>query len=163
MLLFDKEVVCGIYPQKFIDWNKVRQHAKQDEPQLQQRSLHYNLNVSNPNHVESQDGFIKALDGATGFMLIKRSVFEKMIQAFGNLAYTPDYDYVSHSGEPLKYYALFDCIIDPETNRYLSEDYTFCRRWQKVGGEIWCDITSPLSHMGSYIFEGDIASQLTAK
>ena len=44
----------------------------------------------------------------------------------------------------------------PDDNRYLSEDYTFCRRWQKTGGEIWLDLSTRLNHCGSYTFEGDV-------
>ena len=36
-------------------------------------------------------------------------------------------------------YALFDTMIDPESRRYLSEDYTFCRLWQQMGGEVMLD------------------------
>ncbi len=42
-------------------------------------------------------------------------------------------------------FALFDCIIDPETGAYLSEDYSFCLRWRKIGGEIWIDTASLLN------------------
>ena len=52
---------------------------------------------------------------------------------------------------------FFDTIQDPEDNRYLSEDYTFCRRLQKIGGEIWIDLSTKLNHVGSYTFEGDVS------
>ena len=53
-------------------------------------------------------------------------------------------------------YAFFDCGIqgkgvleDKEnTERYLSEDYFFCALWNQCGGEIWCDLTSTLKHIG---------------
>jgi hypothetical protein len=45
----------------------------------------------------------------------------------------------------------------PDDNRYLSEDYTFCRRWQKIGGEIWLDLSTKLNHCGAYTFEGDVS------
>jgi hypothetical protein len=55
-------------------------------------------------------------------------------------------------------YALFDCMIDPETGVYLSEDYAFCRRWRAIGGEIWLDLESKLTHTGSYSFRGNAAA-----
>jgi hypothetical protein len=57
-------------------------------------------------------------------------------------------------------FALFDCIIDPDTGAYLSEDYSFCRRWRQIGGEIWIDIASKLTHTGPYEFVGDHTSRL---
>jgi hypothetical protein len=56
-------------------------------------------------------------------------------------------------------FALFDCIIDPETGVYLSEDYSFCLRWRKIGDEIWIDAASKLTHSGPYDFVGDHASR----
>jgi len=58
-------------------------------------------------------------------------------------------------------YALFDTIIDPDTRRYLSEDYTFCRRYQELGGTIWLDPTINLDHQGAYLFKGNIGNQFT--
>jgi hypothetical protein len=52
---------------------------------------------------------------------------------------------------------------DPETNRYLSEDYTFCRRWQQIGGKIWIDPKTKLTHIGSYTFNGNIGDLLNWK
>jgi hypothetical protein len=52
-------------------------------------------------------------------------------------------------------YALFDCIIDRETGTYLSEDYSFCRRWREIGGEIWIDGKSRVRHCGAYEFVGE--------
>jgi hypothetical protein len=56
-------------------------------------------------------------------------------------------------------YALFDCIIEPETGAYLSEDYAFCLRWRKIGGEIWLDTASRLTHTGPYEFVGHHAAR----
>ena len=51
-----------------------------------------------------------------------------------------------------EYIALFDCMNDPQSRRYLSEDYAFCRRHQIRGGDVWADTESPLAHVGSYIY-----------
>ena len=58
--------------------------------------------------------------------------------------------------------ALFDTMIEPETKRYLSEDYTFCRRWQQMGGEIWMDPTIASDLLWISIWtQGNIAEQFT--
>ena len=53
-------------------------------------------------------------------------------------------------------YALFDTMIDPESRRYLSEDYTFCRLWQMMGGDVFLDPRTGLNHVGHYTFKGNI-------
>ena len=49
----------------------------------------------------------------------------------------------------------FDTALDPVDNRYLSEDYFFCRLWQQLGGKIWLEPSIKLNHIGSYTFEGN--------
>ena len=64
----------------------------------------------------------------------------------------------SSEGRPI---ALFECMIEPESGLYLSEDYAFCRRWRDLGGEVWLDIKSRLTHYGPNAFKGDLAQQFT--
>ena len=102
---------------------------------------------------------IPVLDAGTGFMMIKRQVIDKMVKQYPETRYTNDLN-TDPSLNPY-FYALFDTMIDPNTKRYLSEDYTFCRRWQQMGGEIWMDPSINLDHYGSYQFQGNIAEQFT--
>ena len=52
-------------------------------------------------------------------------------------------------------------MID-ENGTYLSEDFSFCKRWSDMGGEIWADLNSALSHVGPLVFCGDLTSQFAA-
>ena len=52
-------------------------------------------------------------------------------------------------------FALFDCLIDPKTGHYLSEDYAFCSRWRALGGTVWLDTRSKLTHAGPHDFVGN--------
>jgi hypothetical protein len=58
-------------------------------------------------------------------------------------------------------FALFDCLIDCETGHYLSEDYAFCSRWRALGGTIWLDTRSKLTHVGPHDFVGDPRARFT--
>ncbi len=170
MLDLDEDVVTGVYPRKVIDWTKairrVNENPNIKEDELHAASLQYNLNVKDPKKVIVKKGFIEVLDGATGFMLIKRNVFKKMALAYPHLRFKSD----QHLGDPhdktFGYhdtsdwnYAFFDTMIEPDTKRYLSEDYAFCRLWQKIGGKIYADIVSGMTHMGNYSFKGNVATQ----
>jgi hypothetical protein len=57
---------------------------------------------------------------------------------------------------------LFECIIDSKTGVYLSEDFSFCKRWTDMGGEIWADLESRLNHVGPATFYGDVATQFSS-
>ena len=170
MLELDKEVVTGIYPRKTIDWRKVKKRVIDNNnitiPELHAASLEYNLNVKNPEKISVKNGFIEVLDGATGFMLIKKQVFEKMAKAYPDLKFKSDQHLNDPHDTTFNYhdtsdwnYAFFDTMIDPETKRYLSEDYAFCRLWQKIGGSVYADITSGMTHYGNYAFKGNVATQ----
>ena len=88
-------------------------------------------------------------------MMIKRPAIDKMIGSYPELKYNNDLN----TGPELQefFYAMFDTMLDPTDKRYLSEDYTFCRRWQAIGGDIWLDPSISLNHYGSYNFQGNPA------
>ena len=156
MILSDYDVACGVYPRKSIDWERIPELMKKSDKHLEQRALGYNLNFSDPNNIEVNNGFTEVMDAATGFMCIKKEVFRKMIEAYSNLKYTSDQIINGKKYGSNNCYAFFDCIIDEKSNRYLSEDYAFCRLWQKIGGKIHVDLRSPLTHYGTYPFAGHV-------
>lgn len=139
MLRINQPIVVGAYPKKTLPI----QYA-------------INLKVLDPNKgtVNVKNGAIEVLDASTGFFLIKREVIEKMVVAYPELHIKNDSSIDPSLNKHC--YALFDTLLDPVDNRYLSEDYTFCRRWQKLGGSIWLDPQVKLNHVGSYTFEGDV-------
>ena len=174
MLEFDKDVVTGIYPRKTIDWTKVktklRDNPDMSEDELLASSLQYNLNVYDPKKILFQKGFIEVMDGPTGFMLIKRDVFVRMAKVYPELKFVPDQHINQPHEKDFEYsktshwnYTFFDTMIEPQTKRYLSEDYAFCRLWQNIGGKIYADITSGMTHYGNYAFRGNVSTQFTTK
>lgn len=76
----------------------------------------------------------------TGFMMIKRSVFEQLQK------YHPNWRYEEgHVGESWGFFQ------DPiEDGIHLSEDYFFCKRCREIGIEITLDPSIKLGHYGSY-------------
>ena len=163
----DKDIVTGAYPKKTINWPAVQGVAMDQKPtdpfELAKFQASYVLNIKRE-HTDSKEiplvkGLIPVLDAGTGFMMIKREVIDKMIKQYPETRYTNDLN-TDPKLAPY-FYALFDTMIEPETKRYLSEDYTFCRRWQKMDGEIWMDPSINLDHYGSYPFQGNISEQFT--
>lgn len=112
---------------------------------------------------------IEVKNAGTGFMLIRRSVIRAMQLEYPELHYTTDYDGNSYRQDLIgkdehrqklrkNLYSLFDTSHDKENNNeYLSEDYTFCKRWRDMGGKVWLDKSIKLDHIGRKMFKGDIS------
>jgi len=161
-----KDVVVGAYPKKGVAWDKIR--ANLTDPANKNKELSdrdmasfgsdYAINFKfvdkESKTIGVENGLIKLHDAGTGFMMISREAILKMIKAYPELKYNND---VNINNESLKdhFYALFDTMIDPIDRRYLSEDYTFCRRWQEIGGDVWLDPSISLNHYGHFCFQGN--------
>lgn len=159
MLWHDKEIVTGAYPIKDINWGKVEQAVKSgvEKEKLLDKSVRFVVNPVNTgqNTVKVDNGAISVYDAGTGFMMIKRSVFEKMFEQYPYLKYNDDTG-VLNKEERNHSYALFNSYVDKDNQRFLSEDYGFCRYWQDMGGEIWTDPTIELSHLGRMKYTGKL-------
>jgi hypothetical protein len=153
MLRFDDDVVAGMYPLKMIHWdNAAIERAKSGEPP-DSAPLSYVGYPCDGDEAESRDGFVTGLYAGAGFMLIRRAVFLRLIEAFPETRYTAAHTQPVPS-DSRNQYALFDCMIEPVTGHYLSEDYAFCRRWRSIGGRVWLDTQGELTHIGTYEFAG---------
>lgn len=152
MLAFDAEVVAGMYPLKMIDWDSGLARAHAGEP-VETAPLRYVGAPCRDAEAQARDGFVTAEYAGTGFMLIRREVFLKMAEAYPHLRYAACHNAARPSLSPNQY-AFFDGMIEPDNGDYLSEDYTFCRRWRDLGGRIWLDTLGTLTHVGPYEFVG---------
>jgi hypothetical protein len=154
MLMADKDVIGGIYPKKEINWQSVREAAGAGQEKLQNftGSFVVNLiNATNGNVVVRQDQPCEVAALGTGFLLIKRQVFEKLKKKVKT--YKNDMTALPY-GEEI--HEFFGVPIDKESGRLLSEDYDFCQKWRKAGGKVYAAPWCQLGHMGSYLFEGTL-------
>ena len=153
----DEDVVVSPYPKKVIRWELGEKEIKAGgDKQMVRVTSDLVINVKEKVITIEKDRFVNVLDGGTGFMLIKRQVLLDMIEHYPELECVND-----HPNVDIKtYHALFDCLIDPETKRYLSEDYAFCRRWQQMGKTIKMNITSTLGHVGTVPFTFNLKKRL---
>ena len=158
MVEADKEIICGIYPKKEIHWPSVRQAIENGVPDEQLKFhtgsfvvnlVDYASSVTVPLHEP-----VEIWNGGTGFMLIKREVFEKLSSV------CPTYvNNVVDLGSGLKAEPIieyFATSIEPENNILLSEDYHFCKLARQNGIKVWAAPWAQLAHVGSYAFEGTL-------
>jgi hypothetical protein len=179
LILDDKHLVGGIYPLKQYHWNRLKSSTETNKPSnldtwlerrnktslkdfldeesiIQCNMVNYNLNYLTP-ELNIENGLIRVKHMATGFMMIRRDTLEKMMYAFPSTKYTDDVGFLQ--GEQNKYaYALFDCGV--EEGHYMSEDWMFCNRWRKMGGDVFYDIHVCLTHTGPEDFRGAYIASL---
>lgn len=162
LILHDKDITSAVYPKKSINWDAIKQkRASGDSTEdVRAEGLDYNINIKQGERIEVENGFVKVLDTATGFMLCKRSALEKLAKEFKDELYCVNDIPGSRDTVP-EYIALFDCMVCPETKRYLSEDYSLCRRAQSIGLDIWADLATPLAHIGTQTMHGDVMQRFS--
>jgi len=168
LMLSDKCLSGGVYPLKHYFWERLtkeenvikkwidNKNASQfgktisDESIIQHNLLKYNINyIDSVLNIDANLAKVKHL--ATGFMMFKREVIEKMAQAYPHTKYTDDVGFLS--GTENRYaYALFDCGV--QDDHYFSEDWMFCHRWTEMGGNIYVNVGINLLHTGNEDFNG---------
>jgi hypothetical protein len=152
------DVTAAVYPTKRIDWAKFTALAQTGSQHPESEALSYVLELEDPQRIALRGRFAKARFAGTGFLMIRRGALIRMMEHYPELRYTNEHQ----TDDPLRgspwRSAIFNCMID-EAGHYLSEDFSFCRRWTGMGGEIWVDLDSRLNHAGSITYRGDYATR----
>jgi FkbM family methyltransferase len=123
----DLPIVAGLYPKK-------------------QRELAWVCNML-PDEQPDANGIQRIKYAGTGCLLIKREVFERMIDAHPEIAYRPD------NGEEGEKWDFFS--VGVHKGRYLSEDWFFCQRALDLGYDVCADTRVILKHVGEAIYPID--------
>jgi hypothetical protein len=153
-------ILCGPYAKKCISWEKIKYavdkgFADENPNALEQFVGDYVFNPASGSGSYPLDEPFEILEGGTGFMMIQRKVFEKFAEAHPEQSYKPDHVRSQDFDGSREIVAYFDCKIDPESKRYLSEDYYFCQESRKLGLKVWLCPWMKLSHTGTYTFGGE--------
>jgi hypothetical protein len=175
LLISDKSLVGGSYPLKKYNWETIienpetslqsiinRKNKSQlknsitDEQMLQYNLVRYNINFLNT-FLTIENNLTKVRHLATGFMMIKRNTITQMSKAFPQSKYTDDVGFLIGSENDFAY-ALFDCGV--EEGHYFSEDWLFCHRWTKMGGNIYLDVSINLTHTGLEDYKGSFIASV---
>lgn len=178
MILANKSLIGGIYPLKKYNWERLSGETAPgkilDEWVAAKNSTGFTRNMSTGKFIQSkllkfnvnfngttlqiEQNAAKVKHIPTGFMLIERDTINKMIAAYPATKYTDDIGFLTTPEQNKYAYALFDCgVID---DHYYSEDWMFCDRWVRTGGETFMDVGVTLAHAGQEVFEGTIMSSL---
>ena len=129
-----KDLICGIYPKRR-DPIEYPIHYL-DKPEL---------------WADPETGLLEIKSAATGFMKISRACIGKMIEAY------PDQHFYTAERDK-KFWPIFDHIF--EDGYKWGEDYSFCIRWRKIGGQVWIDPEIAMGHVGYKVFQGHLGNWL---
>ena len=158
LLAADKDVCGAVYPLKRLDWDRIRTQAKAGIQNLASSTLNYVMDLKEGEELPPAGEFFQVKYLGTGFMMIRREVFAQMAERYPETRFKQIHLGLNIDAAKTPAHAFFDCMIDPDSGEYLSEDYTFCKRWTQTGGEIWAYANSRLAHVGTMTFEGDLAN-----
>jgi hypothetical protein len=139
---------------------KQKSANKSLEAYIKANLMNYTMNFGEEKQVKNNLLDVKHI--GTGFMLIKRRVFEKMMEEHKETKYDDDIGILSPE-ENVYLYNLFDTQTHPGSDKrihLLSEDYLFCKNWVDMGGKIYLEVTSPLTHTGTFTFQGHFLASL---
>lgn len=173
-LALDKDVIGGPYPKKSIKWAAIKEGVKR-HPDISPADMEKLAGDFVFNPVPGTEKFsvaepVEVLEIGTGFMMIRREVFDKFKAAYPEFSYRPDHVGQANFDGQRYIHAYFDTVIDRKrkvvvngeerefggSDRYLSEDYMFCQWWRNIGGQIWLCPWMKTHHIGTYAFTGDM-------
>lgn len=160
--------VCGIsYPLKGYSEDMMMRKIRTDygkipdknfANELLQASLPANVNLLLERDGDSvrincniSKGFMEVAKIGTGLMCIKRQALESLVEK-----YPETYRNDVGGYENGEYHMLFDTMVEPDSKRYLSEDYAFCYKWRQHGGKVWVHLGSVAFHTGYHRFRGSL-------
>jgi hypothetical protein len=156
------DIIAGPYPKKCISWEKIKlavdKGMADEDPNILEKYVgDYVFNPKGSGGQIRIDVPVEVSEVGTGFMMTRRSTFEKFNAAYPQYSYKPDHVRTEHFDGSREIMQYFQAEIDPRSKRYLSEDYWFCQKVIDIGSKIWYCPWMRLQHVGSYIFGGSLA------
>ena len=138
----NKEVVAGIYPKKYIVWDRLKQYPESERVDF---PIGGQIKMT-------EDNFLEMDYLPTGFLLISRTAINKIIKQYPELKYRNDIDGYMSAGD--NFYDLFKVGI--RNGIYESEDWGFCSLWKSVGGKVLIHPEINVKHLGWHEYSGNL-------
>jgi hypothetical protein len=142
----DKDVITIPYPLKDMCWHKAL--------------YRYPMRVPEAKNIRLDNNVIEVVHSSTGFMMIKRSVFEKMKKAYPDKEINQDTLINGKLQKTPEMWNFFDTLHNPEDKTYLGEDFAFCKLWKNIGGKCHAYVDDYITHVGEHSYKGKFADEL---
>lgn len=104
---------------------------------------------------DPETGLLEVMGVPAGFMRCSRAMLEKMVAHYSDTAFHCDVapNQTAH--------ALFDPVRIGRVK--FGEDYSFCKRWRDIGGQVWVDPQIRMGHVGYKTFVGSLGDWLKGR
>ncbi len=158
MIEADVDLIGAVYPMKNINWERIISAHEFGHKNLEKYGGYFSANLKQTTNGKTTVALDKPMEVenvATGMMLIKRNVFEKMIPSSDTYAAAGSDGIINREN---KVYEFFKTEIHDDI--LLSEDYYFCKKWNDLGGTVYAAPWVQITHFGSYEFKGSFAMSL---
>ena len=165
LIACDKDIISIPYPLKDMNWEKcltlMNEGKLKTAKDIRNKGFYrYPIKVPDNDAIRIKDGVIEVTHSPTGFMLIKREVFTKMIEKFPHLRIDQD-QVINGKNERVPHmWNFFDTEFDNEKHTYLGEDFAFCKKWKSLGGKCYAWIMDYITHVGEHQYNGRFADEL---
>ena len=158
----DCAILGGPVPRRAISWGNVARAvekglARDNAADLAKYSGDYAFSFLTPDQSFALTDLVELSRLGTGLMLIRRDVIDGLCDRHPELIYVPDAEERRGYGLGEQVHAIFQPMIEPETQFMLSDDYAFCRRARDAGFRIWLAPWVRTSHSGPATFAGSLA------
>jgi hypothetical protein len=162
MLELDREVIAVPYPMKTLNWDRIYKFKGdiKDSKELSQTGFTYPIKVHDKENIKVKDDVMEVTHAPTGCMLIKRQVFDKMIEKYPELRISQPTIMNGEAKDKENLWNFFDTYHDLENKKYYGEDFGFCKKWTDIGGKCYCYIGDYITHIGEYQYSGRFKDEL---
>lgn len=155
-------IIGGPYPKKCISWEKIKAAvdkgvADKDANVLEKFVGDFVFNPKGGAQTIKIGEPCEVLEIGTGFMMIHKDALKTFANNYEQYYYKPDHIRTEHFDGSREIMMYFQAEIDPESKRYLSEDYWFCQKAQQIGLKTWICPWMKTQHVGTYIFGGSLS------
>lgn len=145
MLAWDVPLIGAIYPKKVLDL---------EDPKKKE----WVLTAHDGQHKISEcQGFLEVDGLGFGCVLMRRDCGQAMVDAYPDLVCTDmEGDAMGPALKNMGAHRIINVfdLLREDTGKKVSEDYSFCRRYKAIGGEIWAAVKHELTHTGPYTWKG---------
>ena len=162
MLELDREVIAVPYPMKTLNWDRVYKFKGdiKNSTELSHTGFTYPIKVQDRDNIKVKDDVMEVTHAPTGCMLIKRQVFDKMIEKYPELKISQPTIMNGEAKDKENLWNFFDTYHDLENKKYYGEDFGFCKKWTDIGGKCYCYIGDYITHIGEYQYSGRFKDEL---
>jgi hypothetical protein len=162
----DKEIniLAAPYAKKTIKWaniiEAVKKHPNITPDELSRLQGDYVINFTKDTEQFSVSELTTVSEAGTGFLMIRRKVFEKFMEEYPQYKYRPDHVGSANFGPENIITAFFQDGLFPElaSERFLSEDYAALQMFQKIGFKVHLASWISLTHFGNHGYVGDLTA-----